>query len=216
MYGPNPSTPFPIKDVDRVVFLKNHITNPHIEVGDFTYYDDEHTPEAFEQKNVQYHFDFIGDRLIIGKFCALAQGCQFIMNGANHLTDGFSTFPFQIFSNDWAEGVDQARWASNTKGDTKVGHDVWIGRDATIMPGVTVGNGAIIGSKAVVAKDVPAYAMVVGNPARVVKMRFTDDIISRLEQIAWWNWSVEKITKHKDAIMGAEIALLEKADKDDD
>lgn len=216
MYGPNPNTPFPIKDVDRVIFLKNHITNPNIQIGDFTYYDDGEQPQNFEQRNVQYHYEFVGDKLIIGKFCALAQGCQFIMNGANHLMDGFSTFPFQIFSKDWAEGFDVNKWVENSKGDTHVGHDVWIGRDATIMPGVTIGNGAIIGSNSVVAKDVPAYAIVVGNPARIVKMRFGDDIIERLEQIAWWHWSAEKITKHKNAIMGADIAQLEKASLDDD
>ncbi len=101
-------------------------------------------------------------------------------------------------------------------GDTRIGHDVWIGRDATILPGVTVGNGAIIGSNAVVAKDVPAYAIVVGNPAKIVKMRFHTAEITRLQQIAWWHWPVEKITKHKDAIMGADMAQLEKASLDDD
>ncbi len=138
------------------------------------------------------------------------------MNGANHLMDGFSAFPFQIFSPDWAEGFDATKWAANSRGDTRIGHDVWIGRDATILPGVTVGNGAIIGSNAVVAKDVPAYAIVVGNPAKIVKMRFHTAEITRLQQIAWWHWPVEKITKHKDAIMGADMAQLEKASLDDD
>jgi len=193
----------------QVCFIKNTITNPNIIVGDFTYYDDPEDSENFE-RNVLYHFPFIGDKLIIGKFFAIAKGVQFIMNGANHKLSGFSTFPFYIFGNGWEKAMPQAGDLPY-KGDTVIGSDVWIGYNALIMPGVTIGNGAIISSRSVVTSDVPAYTVVGGNPAKVIKKRFTDEIIAALEKLAWWNWPVEKITQNITAIMSNDIdALLNK------
>ncbi|WOI52143.1 CatB-related O-acetyltransferase [Parvularcula sp. LCG005] len=211
MTAPDPDTLYPMGGFPQAVFLKNVITRPNIEVGDYTYYDDPAGAERWEEKNVLYHFDFHGDRLKIGRFCALAQGSQFIMNGANHLTDGFSTFPFAAFGQGWEEGFDPADWSSGVRGDTVVGHDVWIGRGAVIMPGITIGNGAIIGAHAVVAQDVPAYGIVVGNSARVIRTRFASDMVKRLEDVAWWNWSAAKITRNVGAIRGADINALEAA-----
>lgn len=172
------------------------ITRPTIEVGDFTYYNDENHAAEFESRNVRYHFDFVGDRLKIGKFCALAQGTTFIMSGANHAMTGFSTYPFNIFHNGWEQGFDPATIFEHLKGDTIVGHDVWFGTNATVMPGVTICSGAIIGAHAVVASDVPPYAVVVGNPARVVKLRFDEATIERLLEIAWWDWPAETISRN--------------------
>ncbi|MBK0099651.1 Vat family streptogramin A O-acetyltransferase [Erwinia sp. S63] len=206
MHGPDPSNTHPMEGFPQVCFIKNTIKNPNIIVGDFTYYDDPEDSENFE-RNVLYHFPFIGDKLIIGKFCAIAKGVQFIMNGANHKLSGFSTFPFYIFGNGWETAMPQAGDLPY-KGDTVIGNDVWIGFDALIMPGVKIGNGAIISSRSVVTSDVPAYTIVGGNPAKIIKKRFPDETIATLEKLAWWNWPVEKITKNITAIMSNDIEKL--------
>ena len=206
MNGPNPATAHPMEGFPQVCFIKNTVTNPNIIVGDYTYYDDPEDSENFE-RNVLYHFPFIGDKLIIGKFCAIAKGVQFIMNGANHKLSGISTFPFYIFGNGWEKATPQPEGLPY-KGDTVIGNDVWIGYQALIMPGVKVGNGAIVSSRSVVTSDVPAYAIVGGNPARLIKMRFSDDTIATLEKLAWWDWPVEKITQNLTAIMSGDIDAL--------
>jgi len=208
MKGPNPNNPSPMQGFPQVGYLKNFITSPNIEVGDYTYYDDPDGPEHFE-KNVLYHFDFIGDKLIIGKFCAIAKDVTFIMNGANHNSTGFSTYPFFIFGNGWEKSAPQPGDLP-FKGNTEIGNDVWIGYNATIMPGVKIGSGAIIASKSVVTNDVPAYAVVGGNPAKIIKQRFDDKTINALLSIAWWDWSSDKITAHLDAITQNNLDLLSK------
>jgi len=209
--GPNPDLKHPIPMHTRVGYLKNLVTAPNIEIGDFTYYDDPDGPDQFQTKCVLHHYPFIGDRLVIGKFCAIAEGARFIMNGANHALHGFSTYPFNIFGHGWEKGFDTATWQREVRGDTIVGNDVWIGMEAVIMPGVTIGDGAIIAAKAVVTHDVPPYAIYAGNPARVVKTRFDEFTVKRLLKIAWWNWPVEKITNNLDAIRGGDLAALEAA-----
>lgn len=208
-HGPSPDNPFPMEGFPQVCFIKNTISNPNIQVGEYSYYDDPEDSANFE-RNVLYHFPFIGDKLIIGKFCAIARGVKFIMNGANHPMAGVSTYPFFIFGNGWEQAAPEPEELP-FKGDTEIGNDVWIGYDALIMPGVKVGNGAIIASRAVVTSDVPAYAIVGGNPAKIVKMRFDEQAIARLEAIAWWHWPVEKISAHLLDIKNGDIAALEKA-----
>ncbi|MCH1918741.1 Vat family streptogramin A O-acetyltransferase [Shewanella sp. A3A] len=209
MNGPNPDNKAPMQGFPQVGYLKNFITSENIIVGDYTYYDDPDGPERFES-NVLYHFPFIGDKLIIGKFCAIAKDVKFIMNGANHKLYGFSTYPFQIFGNGWEKVIPTAAELPY-KGDTHVGNDVWIGYEATIMPGVTIGSGAIIASKSVVTADVPPYSIVGGNPAKVIKYRFEPDTITQLLDIAWWDWSAEKITDNLEAIVGCDLQVLREA-----
>ncbi|PKH54183.1 Vat family streptogramin A O-acetyltransferase [Shewanella sp. Choline-02u-19] len=206
MFGPNPNDKEPMEGFPQVGFLKNFIESDNIIVGDYTYFDDPDGPEHFE-KNVLYHFPFIGDKLIIGKFCAIAKDVKFIMNGANHKVDGFSTYPFQIFGNGW-EKVTPNAGDLPYKGNTEIGHDVWIGYDATIMPGVNIGHGAIVASKSVVTKDVPPYCVVGGNPAIVIKQRFEQGTIEQLLAIAWWDWPIERISVHLSAIVGADLSAL--------
>ena len=210
--GPDATMVYPLEHHNKLVFLRNIITRPNIEVGDFTYYDDHADPFNFE-KNVLYHFDFLGDKLIIGKFCAIASGVQFIMNGANHELAPISTYPFAIFEHGWEtinEGADM-RLKYPFKGDTVIGNDVWIGYGCTIMPGVRIGNGAIIASKAVITKDVPDYAIVGGNPAQTIRMRYDDHTISRLLAIAWWDWGIDKITRNVKLINATDVSALENA-----
>ncbi|MDX2243069.1 MAG: CatB-related O-acetyltransferase [Leptolyngbyaceae cyanobacterium bins.302] len=203
-FGPDPNRPYPMADQRRVCFIKPFIKSPNIIVGDYTYYDDPIDPEGFE-RNVLYNFG--DDRLVIGKFCAIATRVQFIMGGANHKLDGISTYPFPIFGNGW-EGELDTIMNLPSKGDTVVGHDVWLGYDALILPGVSIGDGAVIGARSVVAGDIPPYAIAAGNPARVIKQRFSDADITRLLEIQWWNWDLEKITRNLSVIMHGDVDAL--------
>lgn len=206
MLGAAPNEKHPMKGFKQICFIKNTVSNPNIVIGDYTYYDDPEDSENFE-RNVLYHFPFIGDKLIIGKFCAIARGVTFIMNGANHALSGFSTYPFYIFGNGW-ETATPNQEDLPYKGDTVIGNDVWIGYEATLMPGVNIGDGAIIAAKSVVTKDVAPYAIVGGNPAQCLRHRFDDDTIQALVNIAWWNWDTEKITRNLEHITAANIEAL--------
>ncbi len=190
MKGPDKDSVFPIENYDKLCFLKNIINSPNIVVGEYTYYDDFEDVHNFE-RNVRYHFDFTGDKLIIGKFCMIASGVKFVMNGANHLTDSLSAYPFAIFGKGWEKAMEGKSYP--LKGDTIIGNDVWIGHNATLMPGVTIGDGAIIATNSTVVKDVEPYAVVGGNPAREIKKRFPEETIEKLLRLKWWDWSLEKI-----------------------
>ncbi|MDX1924727.1 MAG: CatB-related O-acetyltransferase [Rickettsiaceae bacterium] len=202
----NPNILHPIPEATRVVYLKNIITKPQIIVGDYTYYHDYEDAYNFE-KNVLYLFDFIGDKLIIGKFCQIASDVRFIMSGANHAMNGFSTYPFKAFGGEWAE---KDLMNVVNKGDIIVGNDVWIGNSATIMPGVKIGDGAIIGTNSLVTKDVPAYTIVGGNPAKEIRKRFDYETIQLLHTIKWWDWDVQKITDNLEVITGGKIDELKR------
>jgi len=204
---PNKNTKFPLPNYNRLCFLKNVIKNPNIIIGDYTYYDDFENVENFE-KNVKYLFDFTGDQLIIGKFCMIASDVTFIMNGANHLSNAITSYPFAIFGKDWSEAMEGKTYPN--KGNTVVGNDVWIGYGATIMPGVTIGDGAIIATKSVVTKDVAPYAIVGGNPAKEIRKRFSDQEIKSLLEMTWWDWPIEKITANVQHLTGKEIHDLYK------
>lgn len=206
MYGPDKNQLFPLEGYDRLCFLKNLVKNPQIIIGDYTYYDDFEDVHNFE-KNVKYLFDFVGDKLIIGKFCMIASGVTFIMNGANHLSRSISSYPFAVFGNGWEQAMEGKSYP--IKGDTIVGNDVWIGYGATIMPGVKIGDGVIIASNSTVTKDVPPYTVVGGNPAKEISKRFSDEKIQKLQSIQWWDWPIEKITKNVQVLTGEEIDELD-------
>ena len=205
--GPSPADRHPIAGIQRTGFLRNFITRPNIEIGDYTYYDDPRGPEFFEA-NVLYHFEFTGDKLIVGKFCCIAAETCFLMNGGNHPTDWLTLYPFPIFGHGWETAMPPS-WP--TKGDTVVGNDVWLGYRALVMPGVQIGNGAIVATAAVVTKDVPAYAIVGGNPAKILRHRFDEATIERLQALAWWDWAPEKITRNVRALCAGDVAALEHA-----
>jgi virginiamycin A acetyltransferase len=209
MFGPMPDETHPMKGFPQICYIKNTIKSPDIIVGDYTYYDDPAGSENFENKNVLYHFPFIGDKLVIGKFCAIAKDVKFIMNGANHLLGGFSTYPFYIFGNGWEDSAPKPGELPY-RGDTVVGNDVWLGFDSLIMPGIKIGDGAIIAAKSVVTKDIGPYEIHGGNPARLIKARFDDNTIKRLLALAWWDWPADKITKNLEFIVRGDITALKK------
>jgi virginiamycin A acetyltransferase len=193
MKVPNKDSIFPLEGYHRLCFLKNVVKNPNIIIGDYTYYDDFENVDNFE-RNVKYHFDFIGDKLIIGKFCMIASDVKFIMNGANHLTKSISSYPFSIFGKDWKNAMEGKQYP--TKGNTEIGNDVWIGFNSIIMPGVKIGDGAIIAANSTVTKNVEPYAIVGGNPAKEIKKRFSKEQIEKLLELKWWDWEIEKITRN--------------------
>lgn len=185
---PNPNDIFPVANCKSVTYIKPTITNPNIIVGDFTYFSD----VDFE-KHVLHHYDFNGDKLIIGKFCQIASGVTFVMNGANHQMNAASTYPFYIM-NGWEQELPTIADLP-IKGDTVVGNDVWIGQNATILPGVHIGDGAIIGLGSVVGSDVEPYTVVAGNPARTIRKRFDDELTALLLKFEWWNKEVDEIQR---------------------
>lgn len=170
-YGPDPNAVYPNEAIKSVCFIKNIITRPNIIVGEYSYYDDMDGAEKFED-HVTHHYEFIGDKLIIGKFCAIAKGIEFVMNGANHRMCSVTTYPFNIMGGGW-EQFTPALEDLPLKGDTVVGNDVWIGQNVTVMPGVNIGDGAIIAANSVVTKDIPAYCVVGGNPCKIIKNALT-------------------------------------------
>ena len=185
---PNPNTVHPIPGYEKEIYVKPTIKNPNIIVGEFTYIAD----SEFES-HVTHHYEWNGDKLIIGKFCQIAAGVEFVMNGANHQMNAVSTFPFYTM-----EGWEMAPPAISDlplKGDTIVGNDVWIGQNAVILPGVHIGDGAIIGANSVVGRDIPPYTIVVGDPARETRKRFDDELIRLLLAFKWWDKSIEAINQ---------------------
>ena len=210
---PAPNTRFPIllPDGSRhpgTVFLGAVIDHPRFEVGDYSYASSFDPPEDWAARLAPHLFDFSPEKLTIGKFCQIAHGAQFITASANHRYDGFSSYPFAIFGGGPASG----RPSMPAPGpDTIIGNDVWIGQSATILPGAQIGDGVIVGAGAVVAGVVSDYAIVVGNPAKVVRMRFPDETIARLKTIKWWDWPIETILAHEAAIVGTDLAILEAA-----
>ncbi len=192
----NPSTR---ADLTNVIFLKSEVTSPFIDVGEYTYYDDEGVRPPFERANVKYLYG--PQRLVIGRFTAIAPGVTFLMPGGNHPMVGPSTYPFTMFGGTWTDNTLNTFLGIEQPGDTVVGNDVWIGREATILPGVVIGDGAIIGAGSVVTKNVRPYEVVGGNPARHIRMRFDDADVRRLLGARWWDWPIEKITEHVNVIM---------------
>lgn len=187
---PDPNIIFPLPTSDCVTYIKPTITRPNIIVGDFSYY----TGRDFESR-VTHHYDFIGDKLIIGKFCQIGAGVEFVMNGANHQMNTATTFPFYIFEG-WKECQNPpAMYDLPLKGDTVIGNDVWIGQNVTFLPGVNVGDGAIIGLNSTVTRDIPAYTIAAGNPAKVIRARFDDEMTGLLLRLRWWDKNIYEIQK---------------------
>ena len=193
----------------QTVYLKNTIPNPAIIVGEYTMYNDfVNDPAQFERNNVLYHYPVNHDRLMIGKFCSIACGAKFLFNSANHSLSSLSTYPFPIFYEEWGLDRKNVAEAWDNKGDIVIGNDVWIGYEAVILAGVTVGDGAVIGARAMVTKDVPPYTIVGGVPAKPIRKRFSEETISEMLALKWWDWPKERIARNIPAIQSGRLDLL--------
>ena len=191
---------------EGTVFLKAAVDHPRMEVGDYTYASAFDPPQDWAARLAPYLFDFNSEKLIIGKFCQIADGVTFITASANHRYDGLSSYPFAIFSGGPVEG----RASMPGPGpDTVIGHDVWLGQGARILPGAQIGDGVIVGAGAVVGGVVPSYTIVAVNPARVVRRRLSPEVAARLSVLAWWNWPIEMILAHEALISGGDLTALE-------
>ncbi|MCQ4921579.1 CatB-related O-acetyltransferase [Tissierella carlieri] len=189
---PNPNIVFP-NEYKTSCYIKNVITAPNIFIGDYTYYDDPVDPTGFEKNNILFNCPDFGDKLIIGKFCSIACGTQFVMGTANHRINSITTYPFNVFGGAWEENTPPHLSQLPYKGDTIIGNDVWIGRECVIMPGVKVGDGSIIATRSVVTKNIEPYSIVGGNPAHFIKKRFDDEFIELLLKIKWWDFEPQKL-----------------------
>ncbi|MBN1040339.1 CatB-related O-acetyltransferase [Clostridium sp. ZS1] len=206
---PNLNKVYPRSNDYQTIYLKNVITRDNIQVGDYTIYNDFYNdPRDFEKNNVLYQYPINNDKLIIGKFCSIACKAKFLMTSGNHTMNSLSTYTFPIFYEEWGLDVSHITDAWDNKGDIVIGNDVWIGYDAIIMPGVKIGDGAIIGTRAIVTNDVPPYTIALGIPAKVIKKRFSDDIILKLLKIKWWDWPNEKIKANIKHIQSGNIDKL--------
>jgi virginiamycin A acetyltransferase len=185
---PDPNNIHPIAGYDKEIYVKPTVKNPNIIVGDFTYIAD----SEFES-HVTNFYPWSRDKLIIGKFCQIAAGVKFVMNDANHQMNAVSTFPFYTL-----EG-----WEMNTpdpsempfKGNTVIGNDVWIGQNAVVLPGVHIGDGAIIGANSVVGSNISPYTIVAGNPAKVIRKRFDEELIDLMLRFKWWDKRITEINE---------------------
>lgn len=193
-----------------MVHLNRVIDHPNITVGDYSYANDFDPPReagGWAARLAPYLYPGAPERLVIGRFCQIAHGVRFITASANHAMDGITTYPFGVFDPDTLRAL---RDEMGPLPDTEVGHDVWIGHGALILPGARIGSGAIIGAGAVVAGVVPSYAVVAGNPARVVRMRFSEAEVARLLALGWWDWPLERIRAALPALLAADIGALER------
>ena len=196
----------------QIVYLKEVVTGPNIEVGDYTIYNDfVHDPQEFETNNVLYHYPINGDKLKIGKFCSIACGAKFLFASGNHALRSLSTYTFPLFFDEWGLDAKDICSAWDNKGDIVIGNDVWIGYEAVIMSGVKIGDGAIIGTRAVVTKDVEPYTIVGGLPAKPIRKRYSQDIITQLEAVRWWDLPHDQLKQLIPAIRGGSPEALLRA-----
>ncbi|MEG2798821.1 MAG: CatB-related O-acetyltransferase [Erysipelotrichaceae bacterium] len=209
---PDANVVFPNKHKSSC-FLKNVIKASNIIVGDYTYYDDDVDPTAFEKNNVIFNNQQFNDQLIIGKFCTIASGVKFFMGASNHRMNSVTCYPFNVFGGAWSQNTPAHLTQLPNKGNTIIGNDVWIGRDVMILPGVQIGDGCIIGAGSIVGKDVPAYHIVAGNPAAIIKKRFDDELISLLLDLSWWNVSSEELVTLLPLLCNTDLDYVKKAIK---
>ena len=212
-YIPNPNEIF-LNEYKTSCFIKNVVKTSNIIVGDYTYYDDIEDSTKFEQNNVLFNYPEFGDKLIIGKFCSIASKTKFIMGPANHRISSVTTYPFNVFGGLWNKNTPEHLSQLPFKGDIVIGNDVWIGRESVIMPGVKIGDGAIIGVYSVVTKDVEPYSVAGGNPAKLIKKRFDDELIEILLKVKWWDFEPEKLVEFLPLLCDPDLKKVKKVFKE--
>lgn len=209
---PPPTTTHPVTLPDGTVFggtvyLNAVLDHPNLSIGDYTYYSDDEMPDVDLMRRRLFPYLYGAQRIEIGKFCSLSMGVSFVTDSANHRYDGISAYPFAIFD---GMSPDRASMPGRAPRTMVVGNDCWLGRNAMLTPGARLGDGVIVGAGAVVTGEVPDFAIVAGNPARVVWMRFSDRDIARIKAVAWWDWPIDRILAAEAEICGGDIDALER------
>jgi len=201
------------KSYRDAVIIKDHVRAKHIIVGDYSYYSGYYHGRPFE--DCVMYLDAGDDRwaetdrLIIGKFCSIASGVKFMMGGTQgHNYEWIASYPLDFLDDDFDNYDKVPPKGNKPKGDTVIGNDVWIGAEAMIMPGIKIADGAVVGARSLVTKNIGAYEIWGGNPARLIKKRFSDEDIKKLLQIKWWDWSIEKIKANLALIRSREVNAL--------
>lgn len=204
------------KNYRESIIIKDHIKARHIIVGEYSYYSGYYHGGTSFEDCVMYldaadnHTDANEiDQLIIGKFCSIATGVKFMMGGTQgHNYEWIANYPLDFLDDDFDADTSVEPKGYKLKGDTVIGNDVWIGAEAMIMPGVQIKDGAIIGARSLVTKNVEAYEIWGGNPARLIKKRFNDDEIEKLLKIKWWDWELENLKEHLTLIRSSDVDAL--------
>jgi acetyltransferase-like isoleucine patch superfamily enzyme len=162
------------------------------DIGDFSY------------GRPKVRFPESGAKLAVGRYCSIADGVEILLGG-DHRLDFVTTYPFGAMTGIWPEAAGRDGFHAS-KGDVVIGHDVWLGSQCMILSGVRIGHGAVVAARAVVTKDVPPYAVVGGNPARVIRMRFDEATAARLVASRWWDLPRERIAGLIPLLQGADVA----------
>ena len=198
----------PFKHYRESVMIKDNLKCRHITAGAGSYYAGYYHGKKFEE--CVMYLDEIDnktdpdqiDKLSIGKFCSIATGVQFIMCGTQgHNYNFIAVHPLIGFDN---SGFPGHQW----KGDTIIGNDVWLGAESLIMPGIKIADGAVVAARAVVTKNIGPYEIWGGNPAKLIKKRFSDEHIEKLLQIKWWDWDLESLKRNLIFLRSADVESL--------
>lgn len=206
------------------MIIKDHVKAEHVLEGDYSYYSGYYHGHSFENcvmylDEADNHRDErTTDRLIIGKFCSIATGVKFMMGGTQgHNYRWISSYPLDFLDDDFDGYTSTAPKGHQLKGDTIIGHDVWIGAEAMIMPGLQIGDGAVIGARSLVTRNIGPYEIWGGNPACLIKKRFSDDEIKKLLKLKWWDLDIESIKANLGLIRSSNVeALYNRLQKDKD
>jgi chloramphenicol O-acetyltransferase type B len=203
------------------IIIKDHVKSKHVIAGDYSYYSGYYHGRPFDDcvlylDDADNNTKYTLDKLIIGKFCSIATGAKFMMGGTQgHNYEWIAAYSLDFLDDDFDCYETVPPKAHKWKGDTVIGNDVWIGAEALIMPGVHIADGAVIAARAVVTKNIGPYEIWGGNPAKLIKKRFSDKCIQKILEIKWWDWDIATIKRNLSFLRSKDVGALWKKYKNE-